>query len=262
MSNEQSAPWKRERKDEEVIEATAVQTSGNEGSDPTYKAVEVTDPNTALAVQQEDEGAIASTSRTYSTAPEFKMDELLIPRLRLAQGQTPEVLASEARPGNWVLLGHDAVEEVEVIIIGAGRARERRLKAPGTDDDGKILCRSADAVTGIGDPGIACERCPFADWADGPGGKRVPPACTMIYSYRAFSLTHGALCLLEFKRTGMDGAKLINTMIVTQGMGKFKVILKGTKREAGRNTFYGPQVTPRPASKDEIDMAAMFAMPA
>lgn len=256
MSVEKAAPWTRDRKDD-AIEAEATVVEG-EVTREVSSAVEPVNVDSALAINNNEDREIAATSRTYSAQPDFKAKDLMIPKLRLAQGQTPEVLAREAQPGQWVLFGNEASDEVEVVFLAAGFARELRLRQQGSPDDRKILCRSADGEVGVGEPGGYCERCPLSMWTDRPGQKGKPPECSEIYTYQVYVLTHNALAILEFQRTGTDSAKLINTMMKVRGMQGFKVKLGSERRQNGNQIFFAPKITPRPITEEEAAIASMF----
>ena len=97
----------------------------------------------------------------YDTAPDFENDDILIPRLRLAQSLTREVVDNEAAPGQWLVPGWEAVDTVTLVPLAFGRLRELR-------DGDDILCESRDAITGHGEPGGNCRTCSLARWQRGP----------------------------------------------------------------------------------------------
>lgn len=181
---------------------------------------------TALAATDQDT-TIDTRSRQYSAEVTFDRRETITPKLRLAQGLSQEVQNSEAAPGQYLLTGFEAENEVIFVPVLLARAREYRDRAVNNGAD--VLCRSGDAITGVGDPGGDCAACPLAEWteeADRQGKTyRKAPACAMIYSYVGFSETHGAPVAIDFKRTNLDASKLINTMVKMRGLGNFAIKL-------------------------------------
>lgn len=191
---------------------------------------------TSTDIEEYDEGRGAITARVYTDKPEFAADEVSMPRLRLAQGTTPEVQEGNAKPGDWVISGFEPYKKVILIPTMFARLREYRDK----QDNKKVLCSSSDFVTGVGTPGGECATCPMNQWGPPsvPGGKGTPPGCSRVFSYVAYSVTHETLLSFDLKRTGMGAAKLINAMIQAKGLGKFGIELSSTSQRSSRGIYY------------------------
>lgn len=193
-----------------------------------------------------------SALEVYSDAPLFDTDDILIPRLRLAQGLTAEVLEGTAKAGQWIISGYEAVDEVLVVPLLFGRMQELR-----DQDTREMLCFSRDAKIGTGSPGGACVGCPFNEWT---GGKnRRPPECSFMYAYIVFSWTHDVLASIAFQRTQIPSGKMLNTIVQRTGLSKGVVKLAATQREGKRGVFFVPVVSPAEADKKILAAAVKMA---
>lgn len=251
-----SAPFKPAKA---IIDAdTQVVDAPFEVQDNTIDGSVTADSALVIAETEQADSMVAMGQRTYSSTFKPRADEIQMPKLRLAQGLTPEVGAREAAIGQWLLIGQEPVDEVEIVILKAGKARELRVEeSPGNRS---VVCRSSDAVEGIGTPGGDCEKCPMAQWVDATvkGQKGTPPLCTLIFSYQAYSLTHDALCVIEFSRTAENQAKLLNTMLVTQGFGGFVAKLKHVSKSNGNRRWVEPQLMSRKITEEQRELVSMF----
>lgn len=223
---------------------------------------EMTGGETALVpagqvdVEMREEGGqpeteVSISGRSYATAADFSSDEVAVPRLRLAQGLTQEVQNQMAHPGQWVLTGYDAEDEVRIAPVMFSRARALR------DKELNVLCSSKDAKTGTGDPGGSCESCPMAKWTEAVSTgknqppKNDPPRCDLIYSYLCWSFTHETLIAVEFKKTSINVGKTLNTLIATKGLGNFAVRLSSSRQQNSRGSFFVAQVVNSPMTDED-----------
>lgn len=199
-------------------------------------------PSTELAPIGDDEVAIVATTKQYSNKPEFDNDDLSFPRLRLAQGLTPEVQNGDAKPGQWVMTGQDAQSKVQFVPLGYTKARI--LKSQGQGGNRETLCQSPDGITGYGTPGGACKVCPLANWRQNPDDpkKNLPPVCNLVYSYIGYSSTHDMLCSLDFTRMSEGAAKWLNTLIKARGIGNFSIELASAQQKNSKGIFYTPEI--------------------
>jgi hypothetical protein len=215
----------------------------------------------ALAVRSDEQVQASGGSAAFSE-PNFGKDDLAMPRLRLGQGLTPEVVRGEAQIGQWILLGHDPVDKVTVVPMRWGKGMVLQEK-----DDNAVLCSSNDCVNGEGIYGLKskenptgrCQGCPMNVWTDGKQGKRVPPKCTQFYTYGVWSITHQAMALMELRKTAVNTAKQINSVIMQRKMGNFAIELVGDQQTSGKNSFQVPKFRVVPAEDDDLQMArSMF----
>lgn len=200
----------------------------------------------APEAENEAESAIVPI-RSYSTVADFAPDEVAFPRLRLAQGQTPEVQAQQARAGQWVLSGEVPHDSVVIVPLAFARRRELREGLERTK-----TCESPDSLVGYGlyaagseqNPSGLCADCPMAKWTANPKdpNKNFPPVCTFIYSYIAYSVTHKQVVSLDFSKTGMTAAKFLNTFVKSRGFGNCAVQLESVQQRTQRGTFSVPTV--------------------
>jgi hypothetical protein len=196
-----------------------------------------------------DETVEFQTAMTTYRAPEkFDSDDLLIPRLRLAQGLTVEVQNGTAKPGQWIVTGSEPKESFTVVPLLY--ARKRRLQ----DEDFQALCVSEDSITGEGTPGGVCADCPMNKWT-GEGKKRVPPQCVFSYSYLVYIQETKSLAIIDFKRTSIQSGKYINTIAAQKGLGKFAVKLGSTGVQAKKGSFYAPSITPVASNEEFLEEA-------
>jgi hypothetical protein len=175
----------------------------------------------------------------FSNQADLTVEDITIPRLRLAQGLTKEVQEGNAKPGQWILTGVAPREEIVATVIAV--AKFQRLN---NDADGSVLCRSEDGITGIGDPGGICKECPMNQWVNSTtGGKNTPPACQFGYRYLLDVENYGQ-CIYEMKRTAINAAKALNGMIVRHGYGSTHVVIRAQKATGNRGAFYTPVIVP------------------
>ena len=178
----------------------------------------------------------------YSSQPAFDASDLFIPKLRLAQGLTAEVQSGLAKPGDWLVLGADPMKAPTIVPMMMVRRRELR----DTDENRVVLCRSSDSITGVGNPGGECATCPMNKWIPSKkaGGKNSAPPCTFIYSYIVYVVDTEELCVLEFYRTSIPTGKMLNTMVLQKGLGKFAVQLRSNGQQGPKGTYYQPAIAP------------------
>lgn len=196
----------------------------------------------------DDVEEIKSAMAVYTNNPDFDQEDTVLPRLRLAQGLTSEVQDGSAKPGQWLLLGYTPRQTLTVVPLLFTRRRVLR------DSDFNLLCASNDGVTGVGEPGGDCATCPEAQWTGTKETGRKPPQCQFSYAYVMYVAEHGALGLLEFKRTSIQTGKILNTMVKQKGLGNFAVELASVSQSGKKGTFYLPSV--KPLEIDEQLLAA------
>jgi hypothetical protein len=239
---EEKAPWT-----ETQVEDVKPASSGVDFQ----KLLDENPASTALTVMDEEAAVAANGLPVYSAEPDLDMSDLYIPKLRLANGLSAEVNAGTAKAGQWVLFGHDAVDTVNVVVLGVAKRRELREKTA----EGNLLCTSPDSVNGVGSPGGPCALCPLSQPVPpelSGDGKFHPASCTLIYSYQVFSLTHNAMAILEFKKTATNAARQLNTVLKTSPHRSRVIILgKNQQQNAARQTYYVPTILPRQITEDE-----------
>lgn len=220
----------------------------------------VTSEDIAAGIANEDlSGQPQQTAITaYSDQPQFDRSEIVLPRLRIAQGLTSEVQDGSAKPGQILLSGFEPLDEAVVIPLKFARLRELRGEG---EDRNTVLCVSNDARFGIGDPGGNCQECPMAEWsAVTKRGKeiRVPPKCTFIFSYMVYVTEHKQMAVVEFRKTSERVGRLLNTMVAQRGLRQFAVKLGAEIKRDGNRTFAVPTLSPATASIEDMAAARAF----
>jgi hypothetical protein len=222
------------------------------------------DPSDKLAIRQDDDMAAPAGAQEFTDAPVFGRSDLLMPNLKLGQGLTPEVANGEAEAGDWILIGHDPEKEVVVIPMqyGAGRSLQE-------EGDFAVLCSSKDRVRGEGTHGPGskenktglCSNCPMSQWgAKGRDGKSKPPKCSEYYLYAVYSVTHQAQALITLRKTAINTAKQLNTIIAQKKLGNFAIKLGSTMKTSGARQYHVPTIAiATKVGEDEFETArAMF----
>lgn len=204
--------------------------------------------------------AVNIPATQFSNEIEFEQGETAFPLLRLAQGLTKEVQNGSASPGEWVLTGYDALDSVTIIPTAIARTRVRR----NPKNNAEILCQSPDAVKGVGEPGIDCATCEFADWTEDARGNRYPPECAFTWNYLAWSVDHQTLVQLMLRRTQIPVSRVLNTMVQTKGFGNFAVTLSSLPQKNAKGQYHVATATPtRGVDAENFEAARMMmAMPA
>lgn len=204
------------------------------------------------AIVPADDEAYAPTGRQYSEFMDFDTEDLHIPRLRLASGQSSEVTDGKARAGQYLLFGQAPVDELELVVIAATPFRDYRV-----GDDRVQMCKSDDGKIGVGTPGGVCKLCPKAQWGEKNPitGKSKAPECSDGFSYQIFSLTHGELAVYDLSRTGLDAARKVNMSLKMRGYRNF-VVRFGTEQRDGpaRSKYHVPIIDVRPITKEEREL--------
>jgi len=204
--------------------------------------------NELAAVEPTGIAAFSNDASIFSTA------DMAPPMLRLSQALTPEVVDGEAKAGQWIVTGKEAVDEVHVVPLAFARRRMLR-----DADSGELLCSSDDAKWGIGDPGGSCEDCPMAKW-QGDKGARKPPQCIFYYSYIVYAAEFDGNALLDFKKTSLGIGKMLNAAIARDGFGKVAIKLTAKLNKGRRGSYYTPALAPvkdQELKQDLIEQASM-----
>jgi hypothetical protein len=198
---------------------------------------EETTTNVAMRLYGDDASAILDAS------------DVQMPKFRLAQQQTAEVVQGEAKAGQFVLSGFEPLDRPTLVILRVAKTREARDKM----DDDAIKCQSPDARFGYGDAAFrngygednlpaACEACPLAKWTPNPKDpkKNFPPVCAESYGYLGYVPEHDTVVAIDFKRTSISTAKQINGWILRWGLGNFAVRLSSQENTNTRGRFFTP----------------------
>lgn len=194
----------------------------------------------AVAVADEADST-PMVATTWIQEPTFEAQEVQFPRLRLGQGLTPEVAEGNAKMGQWLLSGYEALDEVSVIPLMLGRTRFKRQDP--SNRESPVGCQSPDGVQGYGNPGIPCKGCSFAKWKpSGLNGKNSPPDCTITYRYAVWVVEHESIAEVIFQRTSEQYAYFINNLVQRYKFGGFAIRLTSTMKANGQRRWAEPQL--------------------
>jgi hypothetical protein len=217
--------------------------------------VENENKTTDLAIQTSEVAEEQSTLANFSGVVAFDSQDLIYPRVRLAQALTAEVMDGSAKAGQFVLTG---MTPQDSLILVPGMFARRRLYA--NNDTQDVLCRSSDAVNGVGTPGGRCDDCPLSHWSGSQEEhNRKPPVCTFMYSYIVFIAEWETVGILDFRKTSLQTGKTVNTMAAHHGLGNFAFQLKAiSQTNQQKQRYYVMTVLPFKASDDLLDTARQF----
>lgn len=192
--------------------------------------------------QAENEAEVIGTGLDlYNQQPEFSQEDVYLNKLRLAQGLTKEVQDGTARPGQYLVTGFAAEEDVKLVPVGFAKMREHR----NPDDGREMLCFSKDALQGVGEPGGACAECPLNQWTPNPDkpGKNKPPVCRFSYGYLFYSEQHDAIVAFRFKGMALNAGKSLNTIVNHHGLGNVAITMGSEQKSGPNGSYYVPQIT-------------------
>jgi hypothetical protein len=198
-----------------------------------------------------------------------EQDMLIIPRLKLVQKNSVEIDDKLAEPGevvNSVTKDILAKGTKPVIIIPIKNNRTRILFRQ-FDDGGGLMCQSFDGLTGQGNPGGDCSKCPMNQWKVDDKKKNRAPDCTELLNI--FCIVRGydfpIPLTASFGRTSMGaGKQLINffwadAQKAQKSPWNFAYQLKTEMTENEFGKFYVFKVSPEGmAEKDEIEKGELF----
>lgn len=168
------------------------------------------------------------------------LSKLQIPRLRLAQGMTPEVAERRASIGQYVLTNFPPADSVQLVPLAAQAIRQYR-----PDPKAPPKCYAPTGVHGIGDPGIVCADCKLSWW--GPKnektGRSTPPPCQEGVALRAYSISHRSVVDFQFMGRRMSDGAFIQAQAMSFGYGNFVIELTSKSVKNDRGQWFEPEVT-------------------
>lgn len=213
----------------------------NEDKEPKQVSLEgFIDEGKAIIVPDADEerNDFQAPVSAYTNRPQFDIEDVAPPLLRLMQGLSPEVTEGAAKPGQWVLAGFDAADELTIVPLAYARRREYR-----DPDSGLMSCTSMDGEFGNGQPGGRCADCEMNKWT-GEGKNRRGPQCVFMYSYMVYVKEFDTGGILNFKRTSLAVGRSLNSLVSRSGMGNVVVTLGSKVQKGGKGTYHIPQLVP------------------
>lgn len=182
----------------------------------------------ATAPQAQDGLPAYLKGKTYTNADNFDSSDVVIPRIKLLQGISPEVQAfNEAKIGEFWHTGLDQPLGASIKFVIADRRKKYLLTAPIEDGQG-VLARADDAKTwdrtgkwtvkikGVKNPvtweiaSTDLAESGLANWGTSvPDDSESPPAATLFYDYLVFLPEHLDLgpAVISLARSSIRKAK-------------------------------------------------------
>lgn len=184
----------------------------------------------------------------FTQDTELDLTQLQIPRLRLAQGMTPEVVNREASIGQYLLSNFPAYDEVDVVPMAVQNIREYK-----PDPKSAPACQAPTGTWGIGSPGGDCSKCPLSKWGErNPStGKSAPPPCKNGVVLRAYSMTHRTLVDFKFMGRAASMGTFIQSQAMAFGLNGFAVRLKAASVKNNLGSWYEPKIEMLPEIPEE-----------
>lgn len=179
-------------------------------------------------------GDAVAPTELYDYVP--TAEDMSMPRIKLAQFLTPEVVNGAARAGEWIVPGEEPQREVAILITGMRLTRELR------DAERQVACSSPNGQVGVGTPGGECAACPFMQWGQDANGKGVPPACTAQYRYLAMTQA-GAYFELIFQKTQTAAARTLNPYMAVRKPNQALAVKLGSElKRDNMKSWYVPVI--------------------
>ncbi len=206
-----------------------------------------TPTSTELAVVSEQPTGIAAFEEGDIA---FDADDISIPRIKLAQALTQEVADGLCSPGEFFTQGFEPMKQLNVVPLAFARRRILIDK-----DTNEVMCRSGNAVQGVGTPGGTCADCPFNQWT-GQAPNRKAPECAFMYSYVVYVREWEMVGIMDFKRTSINAGKIFNTLTQRNGLANFamQVSAAAQKNKKGQ-AYYSINVKPTETNAEELSTA-------
>lgn len=268
-----------EADDEEEVEPEPEPTPKVRGRKSTAPVVEAQPTKASSKRVKEDEAPVVqrptrATALAIPLKPRNRMmtaEDMLMPKLKAAQGLSQVVINRQVDLGNWYITGRNESLGDTVFIIPVDMSMSRSIFVNGKG----VICHSYDLVQGIGDPGILCEGteeeiedptirnedrgCEMRLWITDKSGQRTPPPCQKAYNYPILLLTppdsdadefdlEDAVVrqsILSMRSTWSGAARGLNTLVMsapdpTWHMNVFQLQL--TQRNGAKGTSLVPIV--------------------
>lgn len=184
----------------------------------------------------------------FTQDTQLDLTKLQIPRLRLAQGMTPEVVNREASIGQFLVQNFPAYDEVDVVPMAVQNIREYKA-----DPKAAPTCHAPTGTFGIGTPGGDCSQCPLSKWGDrNPAtGKSSPPPCKNGVVLRAYSMTHRTLIDFKFMGRNASMGTFIQSQAMAFGLNGFGVRIKSASVKNNLGSWYEPKIEMLPEIPEE-----------
>lgn len=184
--------------------------------------------------EAEEQGLLVPS---YSTDAKEEGWDLEFPRFRLMHSIMDEVNSGWAQAGTFRIDGMPPLPD-PLIVMPVARSKQRFYRIPKEEDkDTPLVCQSADAIVGFGEPGGDCSTCPMNQTR----------RCQLVQSYIILVNIPGeepVLAKWDLAKSGYYTARRINTRIRINGFQRFALHVTAVEKanEEGRK-YWAPNVT-------------------
>lgn len=201
-------------------------------------------PGTNLIPIEPSKDQLPAIQEDFVEDPSVEATDIVLPALKLLQGQSPEVLEQQGRPGNFwdSLQGIMVVPPVRCVVAWHGKSRFKPEGKPvGTD-----MCVSSNTISGTRYG--SCKDCDFKEWTADETGKRKPPFCSLDQLF--VLLTDAGLLAVRFRKKAEKYAKQFVTQRQMSGKNwwAYHCMLRvkqetGTDQQGKPTKYFAPTIT-------------------
>lgn len=187
------------------------------------------DMTTNPPVTTEESAAVTTSDRgSWGKMPEVAADDIYVPRLKLGQATTAEVVAGDARPGQWVIQGYQGMATPTVVPI-AYRKVHRRL---GTQPGKPVACYDHT--------GPADVDCPNCRWQHDPALNKgdFTAVLSSVHNFTVFVEEINGPAAVEFTGTSETAGKMLVGKAVSRGLCNFAVKLGSSPAKNGKGSWH------------------------
>ncbi len=193
----------------------------------------------------------------YSEAPlgfgDNDADDIIIPRIKIAQALSPEVKDGSVKIGEIFnsLTTETLTDKIFVPVCKFNNNVLWRDRAEG----GGIICRSADGKTGQYEDGsiLYCAQCRKCEFDNTKKGREAIPSCTKYINFLGFFANDYMPIILSFSKTNMSEGKKMYSMakVTRQNIWNFGYTLASVERHKNGNDWF--VIDPRNAGPTDAE---------
>lgn len=167
-------------------------------------------------------------------------EDLLIPRIKLAQALSPEVKDGHVKMGDiFNSLSYEVLnDKVFIPVCKFNNHVWWRDRA----DGGGIICRAADGKVGVTEDGTTqyCTQCRKCEFDNTKQGREALPKCTKYINFLGFFEDDPTPIILSFSKTNMAEGKRMYSMakVARQNIWNFGYTLASKEKAKNGNSWY------------------------
>ena len=203
------------------------------------------------------EAAPLATSGTPLGFGDDDAEDMLIPRIKVAQALSPEVKEGSVKIGDIFnsLTSDVLTDKVFIPVCKFNNNVYWRDRA----DGGGIICRSMDGKVGHYEDGsvLYCSQCRKCEFDNTKQGRAAIPVCTKYINFLGFFENEYMPIILSFSKTNMaEGKKMYSMAKVTrQNIWNFGYTLASVERHKNGNDWF--VIDPRNAGQTSEETRAI-----